>query len=235
MCTTFTGPHCCAEADLVVVPDLSMLHDVDVLAGSLDLTICLLSIVALGLDITTQRHLDAAGGVPRPSGVDGRPTGRQTADARWCEIATIAAVSSSKNNSSSSSSSSSDSNQLPQGSVQCHQRGCQVPPLGGVKCHEGVSSATSRDVKRHQLGAKCHEGGAKCHEGASSATRRDVNCHRWGVKRHEGGVKCHKGVSSATSRDVKCHRWGCQVPRGWCQVPPMGCQVPQVGSVRCHT
>ena len=65
MCTTFTGTHRCAEADLVVVPHLSMLHDVDVLAGSLDLTICLLYIVALGLDITTQRHLDAAGGVPR--------------------------------------------------------------------------------------------------------------------------------------------------------------------------
>ena len=64
MCTTLTGTHRCAEADLVVVPDLSTLHDVDVLAGSLDLTICLLYIVALDLDITIQRHLDAAGGVP---------------------------------------------------------------------------------------------------------------------------------------------------------------------------
>ena len=48
-----------------MVPDSSILHDVGVLAGSQDQAICLLCIVALGLDITTQRHLDAAGGVPR--------------------------------------------------------------------------------------------------------------------------------------------------------------------------
>jgi len=55
MCTTLTGTHRCAEADLVVVPDLAMLHDVDKLAGSADLSIGFLHIVALGLDITTQR------------------------------------------------------------------------------------------------------------------------------------------------------------------------------------
>ena len=63
--TASTGTHRCADADLVVVPDLSILHDVDALAGSLDLVVSLVYIVSLGLDITTQRHLDAAGGVPR--------------------------------------------------------------------------------------------------------------------------------------------------------------------------
>ena len=64
-CTTLTGTHRCKEADLVVVPDLSILHDVDALAGSLHLVVGLLYIVSLGLDITTQKHLDAARGVPR--------------------------------------------------------------------------------------------------------------------------------------------------------------------------
>ena len=63
--TTITGRHRCAEADLVIVPDLSILHDAEALAGSPDLAVCLLYIVSLGLDITTQKHWDAARGVPR--------------------------------------------------------------------------------------------------------------------------------------------------------------------------
>ena len=61
--TTITGRHRCAEADLVIVPDLSILHDAEALAGSPDLAICLLYIVSLGLDITTQKQWDAARGV----------------------------------------------------------------------------------------------------------------------------------------------------------------------------
>ena len=63
--TTITGRHRCAEADLVIVPDLSILHDAEALAGSPDLAVCLLYIVSLGLDITTQKHWDVARGVPR--------------------------------------------------------------------------------------------------------------------------------------------------------------------------
>ena len=53
MCTTLTGTHRCAEADLAVVQDLLILHVADALAGSPDLAVCLLCIVSLGLDITT--------------------------------------------------------------------------------------------------------------------------------------------------------------------------------------
>ena len=62
--TTITGRHRCAEADLVIVPDLSILHDAEALAGSPDLAVCLLYIVSLGLDITTQKQWDAARGRP---------------------------------------------------------------------------------------------------------------------------------------------------------------------------
>ena len=66
--TTITGRHRCAEADLVIVPDLSILHDADALAGSLDLAVCLVYIVSLGLSITTQKHWDAARGRPENLG-----------------------------------------------------------------------------------------------------------------------------------------------------------------------
>ena len=62
--TASTGTHRCADADLVIVPDLSILHDADALAGSLDLAVCLVYIVSLGLSITTQKHWDAARGRP---------------------------------------------------------------------------------------------------------------------------------------------------------------------------
>ena len=61
--TTITGRHRCAEADLVIVPNLTSLHDADALAGSQDLVVCLLYIVSLGLTITTQKHWGAARGV----------------------------------------------------------------------------------------------------------------------------------------------------------------------------
>ena len=60
---TITGRHRCAEADLVIVPDLSILHDADALARSPDLVVCLLYMVSLGLDITTQKQWGAARGV----------------------------------------------------------------------------------------------------------------------------------------------------------------------------
>ena len=56
---TLEGRHRCAEAELVVVPDLKLLHDEDALAGDVDLAVSFLYVVALGLDITTQANLAA--------------------------------------------------------------------------------------------------------------------------------------------------------------------------------
>jgi len=58
-CATLEGRHRCAEAELVVVPDLKLLHDEDALAGDVDLAVSFLYVVALGLDITTQANLAA--------------------------------------------------------------------------------------------------------------------------------------------------------------------------------
>ena len=63
-CKILTGPHRCAEAHLAVVPDLSMLHDLDVLAADEDLAVSFLYIVSLGLEITTKAQLAAAQGDP---------------------------------------------------------------------------------------------------------------------------------------------------------------------------
>ena len=60
-----TGTHRCAEVQLVVVPDLSMLHDVDMLAADVDLAVSFLYIVALGLEITTKTQMAAVQGDPR--------------------------------------------------------------------------------------------------------------------------------------------------------------------------
>ena len=49
-----TGRHRCAGADLVVVSDLALLHDVEKLAADEDSAISFLYIVALGIDVTTQ-------------------------------------------------------------------------------------------------------------------------------------------------------------------------------------
>jgi hypothetical protein len=58
-CVTLKGRHRCAEAELVVVPDLKFLHDENALAGDVDLAVSFLYVVALGLDITTQANLAA--------------------------------------------------------------------------------------------------------------------------------------------------------------------------------
>ena len=63
-CKIITGPHRCAEAHLAVVSDLSMLHDLDVLAADEDLAVSFLYIVSLGLEITTKTLLAAAQGNP---------------------------------------------------------------------------------------------------------------------------------------------------------------------------
>lgn len=63
--TTLIGPHRCAQADLVVVPDLSLLHDVDALAAEVDLAVSVFYIVSLGVGITTQTQLADVQGSPR--------------------------------------------------------------------------------------------------------------------------------------------------------------------------
>ena len=58
-CQVLKGRHRCAEADIVVVPDLGFLHDENALAGDVDLAVSFLYVVALGLNITTQANLAA--------------------------------------------------------------------------------------------------------------------------------------------------------------------------------
>ena len=58
-CFTLQGKRRCAEAELVVVPDLKLLHDEDALAKDVDLAVSFLYVVALGLDITTRANLAA--------------------------------------------------------------------------------------------------------------------------------------------------------------------------------
>ena len=59
------GRHRCAEADLVVVEDLGVLHDVEALSADEDLAVGFLYVVLRGLDVTTKPMLSAAGGRPR--------------------------------------------------------------------------------------------------------------------------------------------------------------------------
>ena len=58
-CQVLKGRHRCAEADIVVVPDLGFLHDENALEGDVDLAVSFLYVVALGLNITTQANLAA--------------------------------------------------------------------------------------------------------------------------------------------------------------------------------
>ena len=58
------GRHCCAEADLVIVPDISIFHDVPALTANEDLAISLLYIVLLGLEVATTTQLSASHGKP---------------------------------------------------------------------------------------------------------------------------------------------------------------------------
>ena len=57
-CRVVRGRHRCAEAALVVVRDLSILHDVGALAA--DTAVSFLYVVALGLDVVTATQLPAA-------------------------------------------------------------------------------------------------------------------------------------------------------------------------------
>ena len=59
------GLHRCQDANLVVVPDLAILHDMDALAADVDLFVSFLYIVFLGLDVVTKTQLAAAQGSPK--------------------------------------------------------------------------------------------------------------------------------------------------------------------------
>ena len=52
--TARTGLHRCAKADLIVVSNLSILHDRDSMVASTDLLVNFLYIVSMGLDVVTQ-------------------------------------------------------------------------------------------------------------------------------------------------------------------------------------
>ena len=56
------GRHRCATADVVVVPDLAVLHDVEILVADVDRVVCFLYIVSRGLEVTTSSRLAAAHG-----------------------------------------------------------------------------------------------------------------------------------------------------------------------------
>ena len=59
-----TGRHRCADANLVVVPDLSILHDAGALAADVDAAVSSLYVVALGVDVVAETQLAAASYVP---------------------------------------------------------------------------------------------------------------------------------------------------------------------------
>ena len=57
----FVGVHRCEKADLAIVPDLSMLHDVDRLSADVDLVVSFLYIVSRGMDVATATQLAMVG------------------------------------------------------------------------------------------------------------------------------------------------------------------------------
>ena len=64
-CRFLTGPHRCAEANLVVaVPDLAILHDSRALAADVDLAVSFLYVVAFGIDVVKETQLAAASYFP---------------------------------------------------------------------------------------------------------------------------------------------------------------------------
>jgi len=63
-CRVLTGRHRCADANLVVVPDLAILHDAGALAADVDVAVSYLYVVALGVDVVTETQLAAVGHVP---------------------------------------------------------------------------------------------------------------------------------------------------------------------------
>ena len=58
------GPHRCADVELAVVPDLTMLHDQVLLSSDIDLAASFLYIVSLGVLTTTTAQLAAVQGIP---------------------------------------------------------------------------------------------------------------------------------------------------------------------------
>ena len=64
-CRIFTGVHRCEKVDLAVVPDLSILHNVDALAADVELAVSFLYIVSLGVDVATTAQFASVNGVPR--------------------------------------------------------------------------------------------------------------------------------------------------------------------------
>ena len=64
-CELVTGLHRCHEAELIVVPDLAILHDVQALAADEDLALSFLYTVWLGKDVSTSAQLSAVLGRPR--------------------------------------------------------------------------------------------------------------------------------------------------------------------------
>ena len=64
-CPLAKGRHAASGADLVVVRDLAVLHEVETLAADEDLAVGFLYVVLRGLDVTTKPLLSAAGGRPR--------------------------------------------------------------------------------------------------------------------------------------------------------------------------
>ena len=60
-----TGRHRCADANLVVVPDLPFLHDdVGALAADVDVAVSFLYVVTLGVAVVTESQLAAVGYFP---------------------------------------------------------------------------------------------------------------------------------------------------------------------------
>ena len=64
-CRIFIGVHRCEKVDLAVVPDLSILHNVDALAADVELAVSFLYIVSLGVDVATTAQFASVNGVPR--------------------------------------------------------------------------------------------------------------------------------------------------------------------------
>ena len=87
-CRVLTGRHRCADAHLVVVPDLPFLHDVGALAADVDVAVSFLYVVTLGVDVVTETQLAAASYVP------GRLSATQyLRHARACETTSATTVS----------------------------------------------------------------------------------------------------------------------------------------------
>ena len=63
-CRIFIGVHRCEKVDLAVVPDLSILHNVDALAADVELDVSFLYIVSLGVDVATTAQFASVNGVP---------------------------------------------------------------------------------------------------------------------------------------------------------------------------